>query len=52
MKRCAFCGGRLGLVSHREAVSASVSRHINRPIFNVSVSKKRLKADEGCGLIF
>ena len=25
---------------------------INRPIFNVSVSNKRVKAEDGCGLIF
>jgi hypothetical protein len=52
MKRRAFSAGAWVWFHIERAVSASVSRHINRPIFNVSVSKKRLKADEGCGLIF
>ena len=53
MKRCAFCGGRLGLVSHRKgSLRFCVSRRTNRPIFNASVSNKRLKAEEGCGFNF
>ena len=53
MKRCAFCGGRLGLVSHRKGSLRFCKRVQNlRHIFNASVSNKRLKAEEECGFIF
>jgi hypothetical protein len=52
MKRCAFYGGRLGLVSHRKGSLRFCKRVHNRHIFNASVSNKRLKAEEGCGSIF
>ena len=52
MKRCAFCGGRLGLVSHREGSLRFCKRVHKLAYLQCQREQQKLKAEGGSGLIF
>jgi len=53
MKRCALCGGRLGLISHRKGLLRFCKlAHKSARTLNASVSNKKPNSAENCGSIF